>query len=230
MRAVGIDTSSLTGSAALLEDGRVAAEAVLEMERRHSELLTPALQSLFRWAGWEAISLDLVCVSAGPGAFTGIRIGFSCAVGMAYALDKPLVPVPSLDAAALRYRHLRRGARVLLDARRGQVYAGAYAPSETGSELERIGEIRCCSPLEACAGVESETLFVGSGAAVYRQEIEEALGGLAQFSADSPDWIAGSAVAELGVRAYERGPERYADLFSAAPLYARRPEAETRLD
>ena len=171
MRVLGIDTSAQTGGIALIENGRLAGQTAADMERRHAERLTPALDALMRLVGWTPKSLDLVCVSAGPGSFTAIRIGMSCAKTLAYACGLPLVCVPSLDAAAHRYRHARRPLCVLFDARKNEVYEAYYRPSACGYELEQIGPTRCRSVEEVMKDVKTETLFVGSGAETYRMQI-----------------------------------------------------------
>lgn len=226
MRVLGIDASAQTGGAALIEDGRLAGQTVADMERRHAERLTPALDALMRLVGWTPRSLDLVCVSAGPGSFTGVRIGMSCAKALAYACGLPLVCVPSLDAAAHRYRYARRPVCVLFDARKNEVYEAHYRPSAVGCELERVGPMRCRSIEETVKSVQMETLFVGSGAETYGAQILSALGELARFNSGPTDWISPSDVAAVGELAYSQNPKAYRDIHAAAPIYIRKPEAE----
>ena len=229
MRVLGIDTSAKTGGAALVENGRLAGQTVADMERRHAERLTPAMRALMRLVGWTPKSLDLICVSAGPGSFTAIRIGVSCAKALAYACGLPLVCASSLDAAAHRHLHMRRPLCVLFDARKNEVYEALYRPSASGQEMERVGQMRCRSIEETVKGVETETLFVGSGAETYRLQIRSALGELARFNSGAPDWIRPADVAAVGERAYVKNPEAYRDIHAAAPVYIRKPEAELSL-
>lgn len=226
MRVLGIDTSAQTGGVALVENGRLAGQTVSDMERRHAERLTPALDNLMRLVGWTPKSLDLVCVSAGPGSFTAVRIGMSCAKALAYACGLPLVCVPSLDAAAHRYRHARRPVCVLFDARKNEVYEAHYRPSASGHKLERVGSARCRSVEKIMESIEEETLFVGSGAETYRMQIWSKLKELAHFNSGPTDWISPSDVADIGKLAYSENPKAYRDIHAAAPIYIRKPEAE----
>jgi tRNA threonylcarbamoyladenosine biosynthesis protein TsaB len=125
MNLLAIETATENCSVALLHDGAVIDRSELA-PRRHAELVLPMAEALLAEAGITRGQLDAVAVGRGPGAFTGVRLAISVAQGIALALDLPVVPVSSL--AALAMQAPRNGAAVLtaIDARRGEIYAGAF--------------------------------------------------------------------------------------------------------
>lgn len=120
---------------ALLHDGDVVAEAHLYQPRVHSERLTPLIEDVLRRADVESSALDAVAVSMGPGSYTGLRIGVSTAKGWALSTGADLVGVPTLAAYAARLRPMTEAGDVvaaLFDARRDEVYAGAFRRTGDG--------------------------------------------------------------------------------------------------
>jgi tRNA threonylcarbamoyladenosine biosynthesis protein TsaB len=134
VRIVGFESSSRRGSIALLERGCLIASLSHEEPERHAERLLPLLERLLAEAGWPKSSIDRLGVGVGPGSFTGLRAGIALAEGLSVGLDRPLVGVGSLRAMA--YGALREHMGpccALLDARRGELFAGVYAAN--GQEL-----------------------------------------------------------------------------------------------
>lgn len=138
MNLLAIETATESCSAALLVGDRLLERSELA-PRRHAELLLPMCEALLAEAGLARSALDALAVGCGPGAFTGVRLAISAAQGIALALDLPVVPVSSL--AALAMQAPRNGADVLavIDARMGEVYAGAFRYGADGL-LAALGE------------------------------------------------------------------------------------------
>lgn len=142
MKLLALDTSTFTASAALLVDGAViTAEAV--RTTTHSEELMPLIDRMVATGGLRARDLDAIAVGAGPGSFTGLRIGMATAKGIAFAAGRPLWAVSSL--AALAHAAVRGGDRGLIvpviDARRHEIYAGCYragGPGVVAAAPERV--------------------------------------------------------------------------------------------
>lgn len=127
MLVLGIETSSRTGSVALVEDGRLLAQATHETPNAHGERLLGLIESLFEQTGRHRAELTRVAVGRGPGAFTGLRIGLALAQGIATGLGIAAVGVGSLRAMALGLEPALGGRRyTLLDARRGELFLAAY--------------------------------------------------------------------------------------------------------
>jgi tRNA threonylcarbamoyladenosine biosynthesis protein TsaB len=125
MKLLAIETATENCSVALLHDGEVIDRSELA-PRRHAELVLPMVEELLDEAGVTRRQLDAIAVGRGPGAFTGVRLAISVAQGLALALDIPVVPVSSLAALAMQAPD--NGAAILaaVDARRGEIYAGAF--------------------------------------------------------------------------------------------------------
>jgi tRNA threonylcarbamoyladenosine biosynthesis protein TsaB len=225
MRVLGLDTSTPLASIALLDDTRVIASATHDTSGRRSSDLLIAIDRMFAEAGATPAQLDAVAIGGGPGSFTGLRIGMATAKGIAFAAQRPLWAVSSLAAlahearAALAHDAKRSPIVAVLDARRGEVFAGCYRDGAL------IGEERVFSPgqlatwademLGAGATPPAEATFVGDALAAY----PDALSPLAER------WITltptGVAVAQLALA----GP-RADVLTSGAPTYIRASEAE----
>jgi tRNA threonylcarbamoyladenosine biosynthesis protein TsaB len=122
MRLLALETATLAGGAALLDDGRLVGESRLNIALTHSERLMAMVDRLLQDCAWEASSLHGLAISIGPGSFTGLRVGAATAKGLALALDLPVAPVPTLDALAATLPFADAPVCPLLDARKGEVY------------------------------------------------------------------------------------------------------------
>jgi tRNA threonylcarbamoyl adenosine modification protein YeaZ len=128
VRILGLESSSRRGSLALLEDGRLVSSLEHEEPNSHAERLLPLLERLLAEAGWPKSSLDRLGVGVGPGSFTGLRAGIALGEGLSVGLDRPLIGVGSLLAMAHGALSERPGpCCALLDAQRGELFAGVYA-------------------------------------------------------------------------------------------------------
>lgn len=228
MIVLGFDTSTLVSGIAVLdeEQGRVLAEARHDASTRSADLLV-AIDDVCRRAGVVPAQLDAVAVGAGPGSFTGLRIGMATAKGIAFAAGRPLWLVSSLAALA-RDAADAAGAgagapaadaviAAVLDARRGEVFAGCF---RGGAPL---GEERVLAP-DALAGWIAEGV---PGAAI--RFAGDALAAHAALAPLADRWLravatpSGAAVARLALA----GP-RHDALLSGAPSYIRPSEAEVK--
>jgi tRNA threonylcarbamoyladenosine biosynthesis protein TsaB len=129
MLLLAFDTATPVGSVCLLEDERLLAARYFDAGQHHSQHLFVELDGVFEVAGCEPTAVEAVAVTIGPGSFTGLRIGLSAAKGFCLARGAVLVPVPTLEALAARLPFSRMPVLALLDARRGEVYAGLYDTS-----------------------------------------------------------------------------------------------------
>ncbi len=211
MNLLGIDTSTATISVAILRDGVLVGERTDQVERNRTGLLT-VVDSLFSELGLTPQSLDAVAVGAGPGSFTGLRIGMATAKGIAFAIGKPLWAVSSL--AALAHAALRADETIVavLDARRGEVYAGAYRRHERGVVL--VGDERVFAPSEVTS-LATNARYTGDAAAVYPE--------LASLPGTWGTRPTARAVAELALAG-----QRTDVVVGGAPTYIRPSEAEVK--
>ena len=100
MKVLGIDSSGLVASVAVVEDDILLAEYTVNYKKTHSQTLLPMLKEIGDMINLDLNSLDAIAIAAGPGSFTGLRIGSATAKGLGLALDKPIIPVPTVDGLA----------------------------------------------------------------------------------------------------------------------------------
>lgn len=151
MRVLAIDTPGREGAVALLAEGLRVGGAELGGSQEHAERVLGALEGLLAEREWRPEELDLVVVSLGPGSFTGVRVGLAAGQGIAFGIDRPLVGVPSLTLLAEWAALVMEGQGglyvPLLDAHRGELYLGAWAPAvEPGGPLAPVLEPRAVAP------------------------------------------------------------------------------------
>ena len=175
MRILALDTSSAACSAALSENGKILGETVMNSALTHSQTIMPAAESLLEREKLRPSDIDLVAVVAGPGSFTGVRIGVCAAKGLCQAINKPCVSVDALEAIAegAAYEGL---ICPILDARREQVYTALFR-RENGI-LSRVSE-DAALPLSELLGSLPEgekVYFTGDGLNTYEQAIAQRLG------------------------------------------------------
>lgn len=170
MNLLGIETAIDTCGVAVMTDGELRAVVHVHRPRVHAERLVPLIQSLLREAALAHTDLDAVAVSAGPGSFTGLRIGVSTAKGLCEATGALFIPVPTLEAFAFAHARERSPGEVLVPAftsRRNEVYAAAYQVQDDGTLEELLparGE-RADAFASAAAPYADRSWLIGPGAA-----------------------------------------------------------------
>lgn len=218
MLILALETSTELGTCALCHDGQLI-ERRCPSGRAHSETLLPLVRELLQEAGVSARQLDAIAFGVGPGAFTGLRVACGAAQGLAMAGDVPLIPVTSLEVMAAMTGAER--VLALLDARMGEVYAGAYQRSAEAYVLQ--GEIRVAAPLDVQMPQGEGWLACGNAPAAYPL-LQQGLA--AAGIAVVPDILPGAAqLARLAVPRFLRGEG--IDAALAAPLYIRDKVAKT---
>ncbi|MDD5174240.1 MAG: tRNA (adenosine(37)-N6)-threonylcarbamoyltransferase complex dimerization subunit type 1 TsaB [Candidatus Omnitrophota bacterium] len=138
MTILAIDTSTDYLSLAILKSGRVAAKFHKKADRKHSMLLVPMVDRLLKKAGLKIREIDCFAISVGPGSFTGLRIGVTVVKGLAYALKKKIVAVPTLDVIADNAKSFKGVICPVLDARKNKVYACLY--KSDGKRIKRTSK------------------------------------------------------------------------------------------
>ena len=126
MSILAIDTSTQVSSVAVVSDGKLAAELTMQAKLTHSETLLPHIEEVLGMANQKKEELEGIAVSLGPGSFTGLRIGLATAKAMAYALQLPIVGVPTLRALAWHFPVEGFQLLPMIDAQKGNVYVERY--------------------------------------------------------------------------------------------------------
>ena len=126
MKILGLDSSGLVASVALVEDSELVAEYTTNYKKTHSQTLLPMLDELRNMIELDMHTVDAIAIASGPGSFTGLRIGSATAKGLGLALEIPLVEVPTLEGLAWNLYGTEKIVCPVMDARRNQVYTAAY--------------------------------------------------------------------------------------------------------
>lgn len=224
MKVLGLDTATLTSGIALVDDGVVLAEARHDASGRTADLLV-AIDTACKRAGLGPRDLDAIAIGAGPGSFTGLRIGMATAKGIAFATGKPLWAVSSLAALAHDAERAAPGhgqlTVAILDARRGEVFAGCYL----GARL--VGDERVLAPEAVAAWVGELAAGEDRGAGpVELRYVGDAITTFpAVFATLADRWLvttpSGHAVAQLALAG-----ARVDVVTGGVPTYIRPSEAE----
>ncbi len=214
-RILLLETSTATLSVALSADGKVAQERICTQPRSHAALAAPLVKEVLDAAGLTVAGCDAVCVSRGPGSYTGLRVGVSTAKGLCFGAGIPLLSVGTLDILAAQGRALPgedgafRYLVPLIDARRMEVYTAVF--SGEGKQLSAV-EARIIGPDSFARELEEgPVLFIGDGAPKCREVLSSPN---ARFLQADP--LAG-AMAPLAQQAYDE--KRFEDLAYFEPFY-----------
>lgn len=236
MKVLGIDTSTILLSAAVLDDSRLVAERtrkLLQVKGRrsgrsdHAEAIIPLIEDVLGHVVVDFSGLSLLGVAVGPGSFTGLRIGISTAKGLVYGLDTPVVGVRTLEASAFR---VPAGDGVnficpLMDARKGEVYGALYR--RTATTFECLIEDSVAAPetlvRQVSAMATGPCIFVGTGACAYAELIARCTGRRALVTDGTAFPTTAFAVARIAEERFRASPDK--STTPLTPYYIRPPDA-----
>ena len=173
MKIIALESSAVTASVAVTEDERLLAQSFQNSGLTHSATLMPMVADLLKNTGLTLEEMDVVAVAAGPGSFTGVRIGVAAAKGLAWPGDKPCAPCSTLESMAWQCAHLNGEICAAMDARRSQVYCARFL-AEHG-ELKRLTEDRAIGLDELTEEVRASgktQILVGDGAYLVQNALE----------------------------------------------------------
>lgn len=174
MKILALETSAKAVSAAVTEDGQVLASGYQDTGLTHSRTLMPIVEAILKNAELTVADMDVIAVAAGPGSFTGIRIGVSAAKGLAFAADKPAVGVSTLAAMARNVAHVDGLIVCAMDARRQQIYNALFQALD--GKLTRLTPDRAVSLEDLAAELRENSLpkiIVGDGSALCHRYLTE---------------------------------------------------------
>lgn len=174
MKILAVDTSSKICAVAILEDNKVIDEIKLDNGKTHSENLMPIIKEILDKNDLTLKDMNLIAVSVGPGSFTGIRIGIATIKPMAEVYNLPVASVTSLETLARNIENKEKDFTIIsvIDARNNQVYAGFFDTEYNLKEDEIAEDI---DEVLKKAGKYSKIIFVGDGAIIHKEKIEENL-------------------------------------------------------
>jgi len=223
-RAIALATSARSGSVALVsDDGTVLAEQQFPHDLKPAAALISILDRLTKRHGWTPRDVREIYVSAGPGSFTGLRVGITAAKTLALALDAKIVAVPTTDVLARNAPPDARNILIVLDAKRGQIFTARY--TQQGGDTVQDEPAHLDTLKEMLARAPRPTHLTGEGLPYHH----------AALPADDPQIILtpeeswrprAAVVAYLGHALARAG--HFTDPDRLTPLYLRRPEAEEK--
>lgn len=228
MRILALDTSGLVVSAAVAEDDRLIAETFLQYQKTHSQTLLPLIASMLDEIEADVSDMDVLAVAAGPGSFTGLRIGVCTAKGLAMPGNIPIAAVPTLDALAHTCALYEGLVCPIMDARRDQVYTALYRTGQ-GRVMEKVtGDeaLRVDALCERLAAYDEPVLFCGDGVDVYLDVIRPTMGDRVVAAPPAQRLQRAASVAFVGREMAARGGLIAHDAL--VPHYLRASQAEQR--
>ena len=230
MKILAIDSSGQTASVALWEDDLTVAEFLIHAKKTHSQTLLPMLEAIREKIEFHMEEIDAIAVTSGPGSFTGLRIGSATAKGFGLALNKPIIPVPTLEGLAYNLYGTEHLICPLMDARRNQTYTGLYefvGKDDNEYDIHVIKEqcaVEVSEILEICNKYDRSVIFLGDGVPVFREQIERLVKVPYVFAPAHLNRQRAAAVAALAAKYYGRGKIQTA--AEHAPEYLRLAQAE----
>ena len=224
MRILGIESSSLVASAAVVENEVTLAEYTVNYKKTHSQTLLPMIDEMMRLLDMEPSAVDAIAVSGGPGSFTGLRIGSATAKGLGLALKKPLIHVPTLDAMAYGLFGASGLICPMMDARRQQVYTGIYRFEERFEIVMEQSALAVADLAERLNALGERVIFLGDGVPVYEKQLAETLTVPYCFAPAHVNRQRAASVAALGAVYFAEGKTETA--AEHKPDYLRKSQAE----
>ena len=225
MKILGLDSSGIVASVAIVEDDVLIAEYTVNYKKTHSQTLLPMLDEIAKMTELDLNSIDAIAVAAGPGSFTGLRIGSATAKGLGLALKKPLIAIPTVEGLAYNLYDISGVICPIMDARRKQVYTGIYR--FTDHQL-KVVEDQMAVPMETVIEKLNQygeaVTFLGDGVPVFHELIAEKMTVPYSFAPAHVNKQRAAAVAALGEIYYRQGKTETA--MEHVPDYLRVSQAE----
>ena len=207
---LNIETAVENASVCLAKNGEVVNIITNSNQKDHAAWLHPAIRSLIVEAGYDMINLDAVAVSAGPGSYTGLRVGWSTAKGLCYALKIPLITINTLKVMAFAAKeHSIELISPMIDARRMEVFTGVF-----DKNLEEIVAGHACildKDLYSDLLKKHRVIFFGNGSEKFRPLVQAPNAGFPHIESNA------SHLAALSHIYFEKSD--FTDLAYSEPLY-----------
>ncbi len=227
MKILAIEASGPVAGCALWEDGTLTAEYSVQYKKKHSQSLVPMLDEMREMIDLDLSGIDFIAVTSGPGSFTGLRIGAATVKGLGLALDKPVLPVPTVDSLACNLYGTDRLICPLMDARRQQVYTGIYENRDGLNVLRPQCVTALADIVEELNQLGREVIFLGDGVPVNEKALAELMKVPYLLAPAHLNRQRAAATAVRAAQIYEeKGQEALVSSDDFRPEYLRVPQAE----
>lgn len=225
MKILAVDSSSVTASVAITENGKVLAENFINNGLTHSQTLMPMVEKTINESGISVKDIDLFAITHGPGSFTGVRIGIASIKGMADALDKKCLPISTLEAIAEPLRNEDVIACAVMDARCNQVYTAIFNNGERLCDdkavlIDELGE--------ELKQYDKRIVFIGDGSVLCYDKLHEIIQDC-DVADEKIRYVHGESIGFVAENKIKNGEEPI-NSANLVPFYLRLPQAERELN
>lgn len=229
MKILAIDTSTMLGGIAIMDELNLIAETRLNVKATHSERLMTEIEHCLKQSSLKISDIDAFAVAIGPGSFTGLRIGLSTVKGLSYATGKPIASVPTLDALASNFPYSGYPVCTMLDARKKEVYAALFKWED--DNFKKLINETSVNPEEfmrnvLLRGEYDKIIFAGEGTVIYKNKIIEVMGEKAIFASPEKTVPSPANVASIGLK--KALLKEFSEPVTLIPIYIRKSEAEVK--
>ncbi len=225
MKVLAVDTSSTVAAVAVIDNTRLLGEYILNHKKTHSQKLIPMIKELMDNMELSFRDIDVYAASSGPGSFTGLRIGITSIKSIAYAVKKPVVSVPTLDALAYNIPINESLVCPIMDARNNQVYTAVYKREKDRQiKITEYLGLPVAELVEIIKGKNRNTVFVGDAVEIHRDFLKEQLMEKCEIAPANLLLQRASSVAQLALLDASSG--KIESPFDMVPFYLRKSQAE----
>ena len=229
MKILAIDSSSNVATVAVIEEDTVLVQYSVNHKKTHSQTLLPMIEDILRMSEIGIENIGAIAVSAGPGSFTGLRIGSATAKGLALVKKLPIIEIPTIDGLAYNLKGCDKYICPMMDARRNQVYTGIYHFSKG----QFVNDMPVCQMdvdelINHINSKGMEIVFLGDGVKVYKDKLVDKLTVYHEFAAPHMSMQNAASVGTLAVEYYNAG--KYVSAEEHQPDYLRKSQAERELE
>ncbi len=225
MKILSLDSTSVTASVAITENGKTLAENFINNGLTHSQTLMPLVEKTLKDADVSVKDIDLFAVTNGPGSFTGVRIGIASVKGMADALNKPCFAVSTLEAIAEPLKNEDCIACAVMDARCNQVYTAIF---DGGKRLCEDKAVLIDELGEELKQYNKKVVFIGDGAKICCEKLNGVLNNI-EIADENIRYIHALSIGRLAEEKLANG-ENTTKSANLVPFYLRLPQAERELN
>lgn len=225
MRILALDTSTNVASVAVLEDDVIIGEYSCNKGKTHSQRLMPMVENLLEKVGLNAKDMDAFAASIGPGSFTGLRIGVTTIKAMAFAAEKPVISVNTLDALACNLSTSKAIICPIIDARNSQVFTALY--KFTNGKLEKLTDYlgtHINELVDIIRSMQGEIILLGDACTLHKDFFAAQLGDRLSIAPPNTALAKASSVAMLARNAFIEG--KLESCYDMVPFYLRKSQAE----
>ncbi len=224
MKILGIDSSGMVASVAIVQDDILMAEYTMNHKKTHSETLLPMIDEIVRNSETRLEDIDAIAIASGPGSFTGLRIGAATAKGLGLSIEKPIVPVKSCEGLAFNMWGTEGLVCPIMDARRNQVYTGIYRVLGNVEVVMDQTPMDIHELIERLNNLAEGVTFLGDGVDIYKDIIWKEIKVPCKMAPASMNRQRGASIATYGEILFK--DKKYVSADDFAPEYLRKSQAE----